>query len=626
MASNTLTWNFRANTGPLAGSLRSLRGMLASTMAAGASSVQGLVGAMHTMNGAVELVGKTLGPLRAGFSQLKEAVDMAAEMESTETAMSVMLGSMAKAKALLKEVKDLAASTPFEFPELADSARMLIAFGESAAEVPDTLRKLGDVASGVQMPIKDLATIFGKARVQQVLMTDDINQLVERGIPAITGLARVIGVSDEKIRGMAEAGKLTFPLLDQMFRNLTAQGGQYAGMMEKQSTTWKGLMSTLSDGWKELQVQLGTPLMTELKPVLTDTISYLGTLKDEAAAVGSAMGQWVTHLRGAFLAGQGMNALWVDMKLGVLGVAETLVTAFREAWGKITQEFGDNVIVKALGNIGSAANAAAEGVAFLGEGLGSIAAIATVGVMERMGMLPKGSKEDAWESAAWHQENRSSVATKAKGYFEETQNALKKEREALHKKSASALEVEAKEKALAATLRNAPKMGVNYQRTKDGVPSILKTTMGEHMSKAPGLAKALETAAADTKAAAQKTGEEAGEAFGGGLMGMAARALDALKQAIADRGKLVATLQADLAKNMHDFTAGGRAKNTAASDAAAERKQARLDRRAMRKAINAGPDAAAREALKRHPELAELKSAVDVLKKIEAKTKEVKVF
>jgi hypothetical protein len=104
-----------------------------------------------------------------------KSVTAAADFEQTKVAFSTLIGDAAKAEATLAKLRELGAATPFEFPELADAGRKLIAFGESADTVPVTLRRIGDVSAGVQAPISEIAELYGKARVQGRLFAEDIN-------------------------------------------------------------------------------------------------------------------------------------------------------------------------------------------------------------------------------------------------------------------------------------------------------------------------------------------------------------------------------------------------------------------------------------------------------------------
>jgi hypothetical protein len=74
----------------------------------------------------------------------------AADVEQTKVAFTTLIGDAAKAEATLAKLRELGAQTPFEFPELADAGRKLIAFGESADTVPETLRRIGVGAADVR--------------------------------------------------------------------------------------------------------------------------------------------------------------------------------------------------------------------------------------------------------------------------------------------------------------------------------------------------------------------------------------------------------------------------------------------------------------------------------------------
>jgi len=108
----------------------------------------------------------------------------AANFEQTKIAFTTLIGDAAKAEETLARLRKLGAETPFEFPELADAGRKLIAFGEGADTVPETLRRIGDVSAGIQAPIGEIAEIYGKARVQGRLFAEDVNQLTGRGTPS----------------------------------------------------------------------------------------------------------------------------------------------------------------------------------------------------------------------------------------------------------------------------------------------------------------------------------------------------------------------------------------------------------------------------------------------------------
>ncbi len=252
------------------------------------SAAQGAVGAFRgSMTSLMAKAALVAGPLlgvAGAAGLLKKAISSAADMESTSVAFKTLVGDANLAKKTLNELKALGAATPFEFPELADAGRKLIAFGESAGTVTQALTRIGDVASGVQAPIGEIAEIYGKARVQGQLFAEDINQLTGRGIPVISQFAKILGVTESEVKGLASEGKITFPLLEQAFINLTSKGGQFFNMMQEQSGTINGLWSTLQDNIGEIFRIIGQPINDAIRPMLKDGIAMAGRLGEGMAA------------------------------------------------------------------------------------------------------------------------------------------------------------------------------------------------------------------------------------------------------------------------------------------------------------------------------------------------------
>lgn len=207
----------------------------------------------------------------------KFTVSAAADMESTSAAFETLIGNTELARDTIKQIQDLGASTPFQFPELADAGRKLLAFGTSAQDVRDTLARVGDIASGIQQPIGEIAEIYGKAKVQGRLFAEDINQLTGRGIPIIQELAKQFGVADDQVKQLVTDGKVTFDNLEQAFIDMTSEGGKFNGMMEKQSQTFNGLVSTLQDNVTVVLTRIGAKIIEtfDLKGALEGGIAFI---------------------------------------------------------------------------------------------------------------------------------------------------------------------------------------------------------------------------------------------------------------------------------------------------------------------------------------------------------------
>jgi tape measure domain-containing protein len=278
-----------------------------------------------------------------------KAVTAAADFEQTKVAFTTLIGDAAKAEQTLAQLRELGAKTPFEFPELADAGRKLIAFGESADSVPETLRRIGDVSAGVQAPVNEIAELYGKARVQGRLFAEDINQLTGRGIPIIQELAKQFGVSDSEVKKLVESGQVGFPAIERAFISMTSQGGKFAGMMEAQGKTTGGLFSTLRDTINEVFLTLGQPINDAIRPLVEQAIGLVQQLTPLATEAGQRVKDAMMFVIAAFKSGQILGLVSSALKLGFAVGVNALVNGFRTAieffWNLIT----DGAMWKSLG-------------------------------------------------------------------------------------------------------------------------------------------------------------------------------------------------------------------------------------------------------------------------------------
>lgn len=260
-----------------------------SAIDAGARKIQaqlrGLALNFRTLGAPLQAIGTTaLLSFGSILGSLAWPTSLAANMEMTQAAFKTMLGSGEKAKGLLTDIAKLGAETPFEFPELADAGKKLLAFGVKSEDVVGELRRIGDVASGLGIPIGELAELYGKAKVQGRLFAQDINQLTGRGIPIITELAQQFGVTEDKVKELVESGQVNFGHLQTAIEHMTSAGGQFAGGMAAASQTVIGKWSTLKDNIGATARSVGEALLPVLSATIDGFNRVLGPISQFVAA------------------------------------------------------------------------------------------------------------------------------------------------------------------------------------------------------------------------------------------------------------------------------------------------------------------------------------------------------
>lgn len=246
-----------------------------STLTSFTSSIGSVGGALLKLTGVGAIVGGAFAALKGAAS----GITLAADLEQVGVAFETMLGTADKAKALMGDLTQFSAATPFELPEIASSAKKLLAFGVGAGDMTKKLTMLGDIAAGVGAPLEDIAAIYGKIKSRGQLTGETLNQMAERGIPIYSALAKSLGVAESQIADMVSAGEIGFGQVDKALAGLTASGGQFSGMMAKQSQTLAGLWSTLTD-------TIGLAL-ADLVTTIVDAFGIRDGLKALTAGLGS---------------------------------------------------------------------------------------------------------------------------------------------------------------------------------------------------------------------------------------------------------------------------------------------------------------------------------------------------
>lgn len=184
-------------------------------------------------------------------------VSVRGQFQQLEIAFGTMLHSEEKATAFMQQMVNTAAKTPYDLMGVAEGAKQLLAYGVSAEKVNDTLVRLGNIASGLSIPLNDIIYLYGTTMVQGRLYAQDVRQFTGRGIPLVQELAEKYHTTAKGIDEMVSAGKIGFPDVEEVLNKMTNAGGQFYQLMEKQSSSLTGQISNLQDAWDSALNSLG---------------------------------------------------------------------------------------------------------------------------------------------------------------------------------------------------------------------------------------------------------------------------------------------------------------------------------------------------------------------------------
>lgn len=230
------------------------------------------------MDIAMRRLATTLGQIGVGVSLaglVKQIAQTRGEFQQLEVAFATLLQSKEKADALMSQMVELAAKTPFDLQGVASGARQLLAYGFAAADITNTLTRLGNVAAGLGLNLQDLTWLYGTTAVQGRLYTRDVMQFQSRGIDLAGELATQLGKTRAEISQMVTEGKIGFPEVQKAIESMTNEGGKFHNLMQEQSKTITGLISNLGDALVMMFNDLGKSQEGVITGVLKGTISLV---------------------------------------------------------------------------------------------------------------------------------------------------------------------------------------------------------------------------------------------------------------------------------------------------------------------------------------------------------------
>lgn len=205
--------------------------------------------------------------IEAGKQVVSTGVQYNAQLEQYQTALTNMLGSEAEAVALLDEIKQDAAKTPFDTAGLVKANELLISTGIDAESSRRTILALGDAVSATGGGNEELSRMA--QNLQQIqnagkATSADIKQFAYAGIDVYGILADYTGKTAEEVQNMT----VTYDLLSNALISAADEGGRYFNSMSTQSETLNGQWNTLKDNATQLAGLMTGDLTDGVKTVI----------------------------------------------------------------------------------------------------------------------------------------------------------------------------------------------------------------------------------------------------------------------------------------------------------------------------------------------------------------------
>lgn len=286
-----------------------------------------------------------------------DVIEATGKMQQLQVALSTILQDKSKADQLIAEIVQFAAKTPFNLDDVATGAKQLLAYGSSADNVVKELSMLGDVASGLQIPIGQLIYLYGTLRTQGRAMTVDIRQFAGRGIPIYEELAKVLGVSKDQVGELVKEGKVGFKEVEQAFKNMTSEGGKFANLMENSAGTWPQRLSNIEDTLFQKMNEFGNKYKEVFEFGIATAEDLVESLDDVLSVMGGLIAAYGTYKAALITAAVAQKAVGFVESIRLIGMYRKelgLATAAQQAFNVALKSNVYVTLLAALVGIGTA--------------------------------------------------------------------------------------------------------------------------------------------------------------------------------------------------------------------------------------------------------------------------------
>ena len=275
----------KVNTSPLKSSLTSAEHMAKHT----ANNINNSLGSVKNAFGGLKGILGGVGGVLAGLGLslgTKAVFDYSKSLDNAKINWEVLMGSAEEGQKMLQRIQQFAKDTPFDFDSTQKFAQQLKIAGLNGDQLFKTMQVIGDAAQGNVEKAEGIATAYQQMSAKGKIQTEEMNQLLERGIPAWDMLAKATGKTKAELMDMASKGKL---LSDEYLPKLVEQmDATFGGGMQKQAQTFNGQLDQLEDNL----LMLGSRGVAPLRQALTGLMKDMNDVFDGKMSVTEMLGKW----------------------------------------------------------------------------------------------------------------------------------------------------------------------------------------------------------------------------------------------------------------------------------------------------------------------------------------------
>jgi len=257
------------------------------------SSSEGTASSMDELNKKLEFMGgaAAVAAIGRGIADLGEkALDTAGRHEMLRANLETLTGSAAAASHVFEGFKEFANVSPFNLEGVAKAGQQFMAAKVPMADVQTRLSQIGDLSLGNSQKFESMSMAFSKMSTKGKVDMEQLNIVLEAGVPILDELATGFGTNTEAVFEMMQKGQVSTADFIAAMERMTSQGGQFFGGMARGAKAYEGVMSTMRDSIDGAAASFGELMLPAAISVAKVVTGFMNMIEESPLLKGIIVG------------------------------------------------------------------------------------------------------------------------------------------------------------------------------------------------------------------------------------------------------------------------------------------------------------------------------------------------
>lgn len=264
---------------------------------------------------------------------IDKIVEVRSYFQDIESTMEVFLGNQQKAAQFTQELKDYAYYNMFDFAQLADASKQMIAYGHAVEDVIPRLDQLSNIATGTKADLMELVNLYNRAKNLGSVGSEGLASWATRGL-VVKDVLKEMGQE-------VDGAQVSFEQLNMVLDKVTGEGGMFHDLMLNQMSNISAEQGQLEDNLAAMYNEIGE----QYQDFITGAIKAESWLVEHYKEVGSVILGLIASYGEYQAVLKVTRAIENTMAKQANGIEQTRQSELSDIYGK----YSDNSDIMAIG-------------------------------------------------------------------------------------------------------------------------------------------------------------------------------------------------------------------------------------------------------------------------------------